>query len=113
MNHKHTSSSSPHTYQSDCISSFLEGFHGGGMGHIHNWCIVHLQYGIVHLQPTINGCRTARYKFRDVNGGVIANMWIVCAPGDTEAQTGTTSLQYDLLVFPFIITIYLKKKKYM
>lgn len=75
------------------------------MWYVDNGHVVHLEYRVVDAQTAIRGRRTARYEFRDVNGGVVAKMWIVRAPGDAEPEASTTPLEDDLLVLPVIVPV--------
>lgn len=77
------------------------------MWHVHDGDVVHLKYRVVDTQTAVRWRGSAGYKFRDVNGSVVAEMWIVRTPGDAEAKSSATPLEHDLLVLPVIVSVHL------
>lgn len=97
------------TYQSDSVAGPLERVHGGRMWHVHYGDIVHLQYDVVDFESAVGGSGAAGYQLRDVYGSVVADVRVVDAAGDAEAEPRATSLQHDLLVFPLAIAVNLQQ----
>lgn len=96
------------THQFDGVPRLLEGLDGGGVGHVDDGRLVNLEYRIVDLEPAVGGGRPAGYQFRYVYGGVVADVGVVGAPGDAEAEAGAAPLQDDLLVLPLVIAVHLE-----
>lgn len=91
--------------QLDHVAGLLEGVHRRGVRHIHHGHLVHRDDDVVDAQPAVGGSCSAGDQLGDVDGGVGADVGIVGASGDGEAQSGVASLQLDVLVQPAVVAI--------
>lgn len=93
------------TYQFNSIAGFFERIDGRCMGNVDNWHLIHLEYRVIDTQTAVCWCRTAWYKFCDINCSIVAKVRIVSTTGDAKSQTRATALQYDFFVLPVIIPV--------
>lgn len=82
------------------------------MRHIHHGHVIHLMYDVIHLESPVRSGGSARYQLGDVDGGVVADVGVICAACDGEAETCAAPLQSNLLVFPLTVpAIYLEGRR--
>ena len=80
------------------------------MGHVDDGNVVHFQDGVVDLEARVNGGRSAGDDFRDAYRRIVADVRIVRAAGNAEAQAGIASLQRHFFVIPRVVAVGLKEE---
>lgn len=96
------------THQFDGVAGFLERLDGDGVLDVDHGHVVHGEYGVVDPEAAVRRRRPAGYQFGDVDGGVVADVGVVGAAGDAEAEAGAAPLEDDLLVLPLIVAVHLE-----
>lgn len=99
------------TNQFDGVAGLLEGVDGVSMWHVDHRHVVDREDGVVDAEAAVCRRRPTSYQLGDVDGGIVADVRVVGAARDAEAQAGAAPLQHDLLVLPLIVTVHLETKK--
>ena len=64
--------------------------------------IEYLADDVIDPQPLVVRGGAPWYELGNVDGGVVADVWVVDAPCDAEAESGAPTLKNDLVVLPVV-----------